>query len=50
MFLCYFVVCEEVLLTGETGFWIFPATQGGTYSHDVDCDWTIRGTLGKVNM
>ena len=41
-------VCEEVLLTGETGFWIFPATQGGTYSHDVDCDWTIRGTLGKI--
>ena len=50
MFLCYLVACKEVLLTGETGFLTFPASQSGPYPHGVDCAWEIRGTLGKVNM
>jgi hypothetical protein len=50
MFLCYFVACEEVLLTGENGTLSFPANQSEKYPHGVDCDWRINGTLGKVNM
>jgi hypothetical protein len=50
MFLCYFVACKGVLLTGAIGTLTFPATQAGKYQHNLDCDWTINGTLGKVNM
>ena len=42
------VACKEVLLTGETGFLTFPASQSGPYPHGVDCAWEIRGTSGKI--
>ena len=38
--------CGEVRFTEEIGFLIFPETQ--KYSHNLDCNWTISGTSGKI--
>jgi hypothetical protein len=41
---------SDLEVKGQGPTKVFPATQGGTYSDNVDCGWEIRGTIGKVNM